>query len=172
MALRRALIFALAIFALDRATKFWIVEALDLKRVYFIEVVDPFLNLTMAWNRGVNFGLFDYGHAGRWVLVTLAVAVSAGLLWWVRRQSGWRVPLAVGAIAGGAIGNAWDRVQYGAVADFFNMSCCGIVNPFAFNVADVAIFAGAVGLILFAPERPKAGDKDAAPVRPTGREKA
>jgi signal peptidase II len=38
---------------------------------------------------------------------------------------------------------------YGAVADFLNMSCCGIDNPFAFNVADVAIFVGAMGLVLF-----------------------
>jgi signal peptidase II len=41
-----------------------------------------------------------------------------------------------------------DRVFYGAVADFINMSCCGINNPYAFNVADVAIFAGAIGLAL------------------------
>ena len=43
-------------------------------------------------------------------------------------------------------GNVVDRVIYGAVADFLNMSCCGINNPYAFNVADIAIFAGAIGL--------------------------
>jgi signal peptidase II len=48
---------------------------------------------------------------------------------------------------GGALGNALDRVLYGAVADFLNMSCCGIRNPYAFNLADVFIFAGAAGLI-------------------------
>jgi signal peptidase II len=42
-----------------------------------------------------------------------------------------------------------DRIAYGAVADFLNMSCCGIENPYAFNVADISIFAGAIGLILF-----------------------
>jgi signal peptidase II len=51
---------------------------------------------------------------------------------------------------GGALGNVVDRLAYGAVADFLNMSCCGIDNPYAFNVADIAIFFGAVGLILFA----------------------
>ena len=51
-------------------------------------------------------------------------------------------------IIGGALGNVWDRLQYGAVADFINMSCCGIRNPFAFNVADAAIFAGAALLLL------------------------
>jgi signal peptidase II len=53
------------------------------------------------------------------------------------------------ALIGGAIGNVIDRIAYGAVADFLNMSCCGIENPYAFNVADIAIFAGALGLVLF-----------------------
>ena len=57
--------------------------------------------------------------------------------------------IAAGLLVGGAAGNVIDRLIYGAVADFLNMSCCGIDNPFAFNVADIAIFAGAVGLILF-----------------------
>ena len=50
---------------------------------------------------------------------------------------------------GGALGNVIDRLLYGAVADFLNMSCCGIDNPFAFNLADVWIFAGALGLVIF-----------------------
>ena len=52
-------------------------------------------------------------------------------------------------IIGGALGNVVDRVLHGAVADFLNMSCCGINNPYAFNVADISIFVGAVGLVLF-----------------------
>ena len=51
-----------------------------------------------------------------------------------------------------------DRVLYGAVADFLNLSCCGLDNPYAFNVADIAVFAGAVGLVLFSGGRgPGAG---------------
>jgi hypothetical protein len=46
--------------------------------------------------------------------------------------------------------NALDRVLVGAVVDFLNMSCCGIANPFAFNVADIGIVAGAIGLLIFA----------------------
>jgi signal peptidase II len=52
-------------------------------------------------------------------------------------------------LVGGAIGNVIDRIAYGAVADFLNMSCCGFENPYAFNVADIAIFAGAFGLVVF-----------------------
>lgn len=59
-------------------------------------------------------------------------------------------------MVGGALGNVVDRLLYGAVADFLNMSCCGFENPYAFNVADISIFIGAFGLILFAGHDGKA----------------
>ncbi|MBK0400928.1 signal peptidase II [Limibaculum sp. M0105] len=144
-AARALVLVALAVLALDRLSKWLVVEALDLANLLRIEVVPPFLNFVMAWNRGINFGLGASGSdTARWVLVGLAVIISVGLAAWVIRRG--RVALAAfgGLVVGGALGNAWDRVQYGAVADFLNMSCCGIVNPFAFNVADIAIFLGAV----------------------------
>ena len=58
--------------------------------------------------------------------------------------------LSAGILIGGALGNGIDRVVWGAVADFLNVTCCGLVNPWAFNVADIAIFVGAFGLILTA----------------------
>ena len=61
----------------------------------------------------------------------------------------WRGAVLIGLVVGGALGNVMDRILYGAVADFLNMSCCGIRNPYAFNVADIAIFVGAVGLLIF-----------------------
>lgn len=151
--LSRAGLVAGLVFVLDRATKIWVVDHLDLPRRLHIPVWDPWLNFSMAWNEGVNFGLFDFGPAGRWVLVALAVAIIAGLVLWVRRTRGWGPAAGVGLIVGGAVGNVWDRLQYGAVADFLNMSCCGIRNPFAFNVADAAIFLGAAVLILTPRER-------------------
>lgn len=147
--LRRALMVAAPVFLIDRASKIWIVERLDLANRLRIEVADPWLNLTMAWNQGVNFGLFDFGAAGRFVLVFVAAVIVVALAAWVRRRTGWAAAVGAGAVIGGALGNVWDRLQWGAVADFFNMSCCGIDNPFAFNVADAAIFGGAAVLILF-----------------------
>jgi signal peptidase II len=144
----RTLIVAVLVIAPDRLTKVYVVEVLDLRHALYLPVWDPVFNLTMAWNEGINFGLFDFGAAGRWVLVALALAIVAALLVWVRR-GGWLQAVGAGAIIGGALGNVWDRVTYGAVADFINMSCCGIRNPFAFNVADAAIFGGAALLILF-----------------------
>ncbi len=65
----------------------------------------------------------------------------------VRRQSA-TLALGAGLVVGGALGNALDRLTRGAVTDFLNTSCCGIDNPFSFNVADIAIFAGAVWIAL------------------------
>ncbi len=152
--LRRALIVAAAVFLVDRASKIWVVERLDLANRQRIEVADPWFNLTMAWNHGVNFGLFDLGPSGRAWLVAIAAAIVVALLAWVRRSRSWAAAVGAGAVVGGALGNVWDRLQWGAVADFVNMSCCGIDNPFAFNVADAAIFAGVAVLILFAGEPP------------------
>lgn len=148
--MRRLLASALFVFLLDRATKVLVVEWLDLAQIGRMDVAPPYLRLTMAWNRGINFGLgasdSDYM---RWLLIVVAVVVSLAVFFWLRRAGGWLLPVCGGLVVGGAIGNAWDRIQYGAVADFLNMSCCGIHNPYAFNVADIAIFAGAFGLILF-----------------------
>ncbi len=145
------LVVALALLALDRASKWWVVEMLDLAHFWRMEVWPPYLNFVMAWNRGINFGIGAGGpEVMRWVLIALALAISLALALWVRHRAARAgaaraMPLALGAgvLIGGALGNAWDRLVYGAVADFLNMSCCGIVNPYAFNVADMAIFAGA-----------------------------
>ena len=143
---------AAIILMLDQMTKYLVVHYLELDRVGAIDVLPPWLNLRMAWNQGINFGLFS-GDASwsRWVLIAVALAISAWVWVWIARdQHSGLVKFSAGLLIGGALGNAWDRVSHwGAVADFLNMSCCGIVNPYAFNVADIAIFAGAAGLILF-----------------------
>jgi signal peptidase II len=136
----------------DQASKFVVVQGLGLIDRQSIEVLAPWLNLRMAWNRGVNFGFFanDTGVM-RWVLVALALAISGWVWRWVSREPHRRrVKVAAGLLVGGALGNVVDRLIYGAVADFLNMSVPGIANPYSFNLADVAIFVGALGLVVFA----------------------
>lgn len=139
------------VFLLDQAIKWLVVHWLDLRTVQAIDVLPPFLNLRMAWNYGINFGLLGGpSDVTRWALIAVAVVVSVGVVWWVRHDPPGRLGfVAAGLMVGGAMGNVVDRVLYGAVADFLNMSCCGFENPYAFNVADISIFIGAVGLILF-----------------------
>ena len=148
--LRLLVVAALATFLLDQATKWLVVHRLGLRDRGAIDVLPPWVNLRMAWNEGVNFGLAASLDM-RWVLVAVAVAISALVVVWVRRdRAGPRAHLAAGLLVGGALGNVVDRVLYGAVADFLNLSCCGLENPYAFNVADIAVFLGALGLVLFA----------------------
>jgi signal peptidase II len=147
----RMMIAAAVAFGLDRLSKIAILDRLDLGSVQIIHVWPPYLDLVMAWNTGVNFGLLgDYG--GRWILVTFAVIFSVAIAIWTRNQSGWVLPLSAGIAVGGALGNASDRIIYGAVADYLNMSCCGIRNPYSFNVADIFVVCGLV-LVAISLER-------------------
>ncbi len=150
--MRTLAITAVLTFALDQASKWLIVQWLDLINRHQIDVWPPFLQFRMAWNTGINFGLLS---TNQWVLIGIALAISAWVLWWIwRERPGRLAQISAGLLVGGALGNVIDRIIYGAVADFLNMSCCGVENPFAFNVADIAIFAGAIGLVLFTGKTP------------------
>ncbi|WP_299964920.1 signal peptidase II [uncultured Roseobacter sp.] len=145
---------ALAAFVLDQLSKYLVIHTMELARIRAIDVLPPVLNFRYGENRGINFGLFSDGsEASRWILILLALAICTGVLIWVRRQQPGPWALAgAGLLIGGALANVLDRVLYGYVLDFLNMSCCGIDNPFVFNLADVFIFAGAIGLVFLAPD--------------------
>lgn len=153
---RRIAYAAAAALLLDQFSKIFVLYGLNLREVFEIKVLPPLLQFRMAWNTGVNFGLFS-GAESRWVLIGIALVISGAVyVWMMREQPGRWGAISGGLLIGGALGNVVDRVIYGAVADFLNMSCCGIRNPFSFNVADVAVFVGAIGIILFTGEK-KAG---------------
>ena len=145
-------------FLIDQISKYVVVHVMELSRLRAIDVWPPLLNLRSGENTGINFGLFDGGSdAARWILIGFSLLVCAAVFVWVRRaHPHWRMQASAGLLIGGALGNVADRLLYGYVLDFLNMSCCGIDNPFVFNLGDVFIFAGAAGLILFdAGERRK-----------------
>lgn len=153
--MRIMLLSAVAAFGVDQLSKWAVVHKMNLLQIGAIDVLPPVLNFRMGWNPGINFGLFG-GHPEimRVVLIALAVAISGFLLWWGNRNLVRPIThIGAGLIIGGALANALDRVIYGAVADFLNMSCCGINNPFVFNIADIFIFAGAFALVIF--DKPK-----------------
>ena len=101
------------------------------------------LNLVPVWNRGMSFGMLAGGGALVPIGLTgLAIAVSAWLFWMVPRLNRAR-QLAAAFIAGGAIGNAIDRLRFGKVVDFIDLHYADLHWP-AFNLADAAITIGAV----------------------------
>jgi signal peptidase II len=114
------------------------------------DVYSPFLTLKMGWNTGINFGLFSESYFFmRWILIAISLGICLFLLFWSRKLKGNFAPILIGLIIGGAVGNVIDRVRFGAVIDFLNMSCCGINNPYIFNLADIFVFTGLVFLLVF-----------------------
>jgi signal peptidase II len=149
---------AVLVLILDQLSKYLVVHVLRLDSVGAINVLPPVLNFRMAWNQGINFGLFaSSAEVMRWVLIVVAVVIAVWVWIWVRRnRQERRVELAAGLLIGGALGNVIDRLVYGAVADFLNMSLPGIDNPYSFNIADIAIFVGALGLVFLTGRPAKA----------------
>jgi signal peptidase II len=136
---------ALLVLILDQLSKWLIVEVV-MNPPQVIEM-GPFLQIVMAWNRGVSFGMFNQESAWNVPLLSLlALVISGILLKWLWKSQGKWVPLAIGLIVGGALGNVIDRVRFGAVADFLYFHIDSLYWP-AFNVADSGISVGAVMLV-------------------------
>ncbi|WP_334176442.1 signal peptidase II [Pseudoxanthobacter sp.] len=108
----------------------------------------PFLDIVLVWNRGISYGLFQQETAvGRWGLAALTVVAVVALGVWLSRVRHWLAAVSLGLVIGGAIGNGIDRIWYGAVVDFVHFYV-GSFSWYVFNIADVAIVAGAAGLVL------------------------
>ena len=144
--MRLGLAVAAAVIVLDQLSKWWILDLMAPPRV--IELTG-FANLVLVWNRGISFGMLgDGGQSQAWVLAAFGVIVSGGLLIWLQRAALPRLPsLGIGLVVGGALGNAVDRLRFGAVVDFLDLHAAGWHWP-AFNVADSAITMGVVLLLL------------------------
>jgi len=137
---------ALAAALVDQLLKAWIIGLLDAAPVHKI-VLTPYFDLVMAWNRGISYGLLRQdSDAGRWVLVVVTLAVVLALAYWLAQLQDRLPALSLGLIIGGAMGNAIDRIRFGAVADFFSFHI-GSFYWYIFNLADVAIVAGVAGLL-------------------------
>lgn len=138
-------------FLADQASKYLVVHWMNLRELHEIIAIPGIFNLRMAWNYGINFGLFsEDNNLTRWVLVAVALVISGAVLWWTHyEENGHAAKISAGLLIGGALGNVVDRLLYGAVADFINVTCCGFNNPYSFNIADIAVFAGALGMVVF-----------------------
>ncbi len=157
--MRLMTLFALIAIVADQASKYWVVHVMEIwRRTEMLPVIPPILNFSYGENRGINFGLFaSHSDVMRWVLTGVAIAICIAVVIWLRRNEQPKiVHVSAGLLIGGALGNVVDRIWYGFVLDFLNTSCCGWVNPTVYNVADVFIVAGALGMIFFAnDDKPK-----------------
>lgn len=136
--------------AADQAAKLWLLFVFDLANRGIVKLT-PFLSLVLTWNTGISYGLFPQESAfGQNVLLTFKLAAVVVLWIWLARAESRLTAVALGLIIGGAIGNAIDRLAYGAVVDFVLFH---ITTPtfnftwYVFNLADAAIVAGVIGLL-------------------------
>jgi signal peptidase II len=132
--------------ALDQASKLWLYFVVDIAAREPIEVT-PFFNLILVWNRGISYGLFQQStEFGRWALTLFKLAAAVGLSIWAWRSGEKWLCFGLGLIAAGALGNAIDRMIYGAVLDFAHFFW-GSFSWYVFNIADAAIVVGVVVLL-------------------------
>lgn len=144
---RLGLGIALATLVVDQLSKWWMIAVYGIAAKGRVAAA-PFLDLVYVVNRGISYGLLAHdGYAGQWLLAAFAFLAALGLsVWLARGASNAVMAVAIGLIVGGAVGNAIDRLHLGGVADFFSLHAFGFYW-YVFNVADVAIVAGVVGLL-------------------------
>jgi len=144
------LTIALITCLVDQASKFWLLNDFDLASRGSVAVA-PFFDLVLTWNTGISYGLFpQHGTVGAWVLLEFEAAAVIFLWVWLTRAPSRLTAAALALIIGGAFGNAIDRLHWPGVMDFvlFHIETAGFsFRWYVFNLADVAIVAGVVGLL-------------------------
>jgi signal peptidase II len=148
--LKPGVIAALAVLALDQASKLWLLFVFDIGHRGVVKIT-PFFDLVLAWNVGISFGWFQNdGQFAQIALMAVKAVAVIVLAVWMARSRTLMATIALGLIIGGAVGNAIDRFAYGAVVDFalFHVQIGeNTFNWYVFNLADVAIVAGVAALL-------------------------
>jgi signal peptidase II len=134
---------------LDQASKVYLLFVHDLAANPVR--LGPFFDFVLARNTGISYGLFQTDSPlGQWVLLGFKAFAVVALWLWLANARNRLAALSLGLIIGGAIGNGIDRLAYGWVADFVFFHISGAnwrFNWYVFNLADVAIVAGVLGLL-------------------------
>jgi signal peptidase II len=158
-------LIAVGVFAADQAAKAAVLSRLTGKAPDSTALT-PFLDLALRWNRGISFSLFAQNSAlGLALLLGLTLAATALLGWWLMRSRTHLAAAGLGAIIGGALGNAVDRLAHGAVVDYLDLHAFGR-HFFVFNLADAAINIGVALLVLDLAFGSRGSDRREEPLSP------
>ena len=141
----KKIIIILAVFSFDRLAKMYLIN-LQSSGIDIDFYIFYFLNFYLVWNTGIGFGLVSmeaniYYH----ILSSIIVIINVGLIFFLIRTKGIYTYL-IALIIGGSLGNLFDRIYYYAVPDFIDLHL-GNYHWFIFNVADIFITVGIIGLI-------------------------
>ena len=142
----KKIIIILIIFFFDRLAKLYLIN-LQASGTDIDFYILPFLNFYLIWNTGIGFGLASMEAIIYYHILTVIIAfVNLGLIYFLLKSKGIYVYL-LATIIGGSLGNLFDRIYYYAVPDFIDLHL-GNYHWFIFNVADIFITVGIIGLIL------------------------
>ena len=139
-----SLILGTGVLVIDRAHKYLQVDFAGWRGGEVVTLT-PFFDYVLVWNTGISYGLLA-GLTPEMLLLVMALAVAALGWWWVKEDA-ILTRIGIALAIGGAFSNAIDRMVYGAVADFFHFHL-DTWSFYVFNIADVAISAGVVLLIV------------------------
>ena len=142
----KKIIIILAIFFFDRITKIYLLN-LQENGIDIDFYINPFLNFYLVWNTGIGFGLASLESNIYYHVLTFIIAIiNIGLIYFLIKSKGIYQYL-IAIVVGGSLGNLFDRVYYYAVPDFIDLHL-GNYHWFIFNVADIFISVGIIGLIV------------------------
>ena len=139
-------IFVLVLFAIDRISKILILKNFlnnSSSEIY----INSFLNFSLVWNSGIGFGIFQLEPNIFYLLISIIItAINLILIYWMLTSSNYLESIFISIILGGALGNLFDRYYYSSVPDFIDLHYESF-HWFTFNIADIFITIGIIGLI-------------------------
>ena len=140
-------IFILVLFAIDRISKILILKNFlnnSSSEIY----INSFLNFSLVWNSGIGFGIFQLEPNIFYLLISIIItAINLILIYWMLTSSNYLESIFISIILGGALGNLFDRYYYSSVPDFIDLHYESF-HWFTFNIADIFITIGIIGLII------------------------
>ena len=134
------------IFLIDRISKLLIIGSPETYEQYGISITS-FLNFNLIWNEGIAFGLFSFDEKLYYNLLTIFICIITAVIIWLMFRSAGFEKLGYIMIIGGSLGNLFDRLYYYAVPDFIDIHVRNF-HWFIFNVADIFITIGIIGIII------------------------
>ena len=140
------LVILLIVFIFDRATKLYILKLAEVETSVDVYMA-PYLNLYLIWNKGIAFGLFSIDGSIIYIFITILIGLIIIVILFMMLKNNNIQSYFFALIAGGALGNFYDRIVYSAVPDFIDLHFYGF-HWFVFNVADIFITIGVLCLIL------------------------
>ena len=140
-------VFILILFSVDRISKILILKNFlnnSLSEIYF----NSFLNFSLVWNSGIGFGILQIEPNIFYSIISIIITIiNLILIYWMLTSPNYLESIFISIILGGSLGNLFDRYYYSSVPDFIDLHYESF-HWFTFNIADIFITIGIIGLII------------------------